>query len=101
MPEILEELKTRHVQKRGGEITPFYTYKINWILQQLKVDNNTKAGIKQSIIRLARQNPDEPIKANKIAECFIDRLPEKQAKAYRDYHEQEVKSFTSSNRSVL
>lgn len=96
MPEILEELKTRHVQKRGGEITPFYAYKINWILQRLKTDENTQAVIKQSIIRLARQNPDEPIKAGKIAKCFIDRLPKKQAKVYRDYHEQEVKSFAQA-----
>lgn len=96
MPEILEELKTRHVQKRGGEITPFYAYKINWILQRIKADNNTQAVIKQSIIRLARQNLDEPIKASKIAKCFIDRLPKKQAKAYHDYHEQEVKSFAQA-----
>lgn len=96
MLEILEELKTRHVQKRGGEITPFYAYKINWILQQLNVNDNTQAIVKQSIIRLAEQNPNEPIKASKIAKCFIDRLPEKQAKAYHDYHEQEVKAFAQA-----
>lgn len=95
MSEILDQLKTRHIKKRGGEVTSFYGYKIDWVLHQLELTNKEVDDIKNSIVN-ACLPLDDPIPAAKLFDIIKQLLSDtnlESANKYQRYHDQEIEDF--------
>ncbi|MFR0538098.1 anaerobic ribonucleoside-triphosphate reductase [Limosilactobacillus reuteri subsp. suis] len=90
----LQSLTSVQVVKRDGTVTPFYSYKINLILNALNADEQTSQSVYVTLLdALLNQTT---VTTKKIADLFVQGLVnanhEELAKVYRDYrqHDEEV-----------
>lgn len=90
----LQSLTSVQVVKRDGTVTPFYSYKINLVLNALNADEQTSQSVYVTLLdALLNQTT---VTTKKIADLFVQGLVnanhEELAKVYRDYrhHDEEV-----------
>ena len=91
----LQSLTSVQVVKRDGTVTPFYSYKINLILNALNADEQTSQSVYVTLLdALLNQT------TKKIADLFVQGLVnanhEELAKVYRDYRQHDEEAFAEA-----
>ena len=94
----LQSLTSVQVVKRDGTVTPFYSYKINLILNALNADEQTSQSVYVTLLdALLNQTT---VTTKKIADLFVQGLVnanhEELAKVYRDYRQHDEEAFTEA-----
>lgn len=94
----LQSLTSVQVVKRDGTVTPFYSYKINLILNALNADEQTSQSVYVTLLdALLNQTT---VTTKKIADLFVQRLVnanhEELAKVYRDYRQHDEEAFAEA-----
>lgn len=94
----LERLTKVKVVKRDGTVTPFYTYKINLVLQALNTDEETKQSVYLTIV--AALFNQLTVRTTTIADLFVQGLTaadhEELATIYRDYRRRDEETFAEA-----
>ncbi|HJE41475.1 anaerobic ribonucleoside-triphosphate reductase [Limosilactobacillus reuteri] len=94
----LQSLTSVQVVKRDGTVTPFYSYKINLILNALNADGQTSQSVYVTLLdALLNQTT---VTTKKIADLFVQGLVnanhEELAKVYRDYRQHDEEAFAEA-----
>lgn len=94
----LQSLTSVQVVKRDGTVTPFYSYKINLILNALNADEQTSQSVYVTLLdSLLNQTT---VTTKKIADLFVQGLVnanhEELAKVYRDYRQHDEEAFAEA-----
>ena len=94
----LQSLTSVQVVKRDGTVTPFYSYKINLILNALNADEQTSQSVYVTLLdALLNQTT---VTTKKIADLFVRGLVnanhEELAKVYRDYRQHDEEAFAEA-----
>ena len=94
----LQSLTSVQVVKRDGTVTPFYSYKINLILNALNADEHTSQSVYVTLLdALLNQTT---VTTKKIADLFVQGLVnanhEELAKVYRDYRQHDEEAFAEA-----
>lgn len=94
----LQSLTSIQVVKRDGTVTPFYSYKINLILNALNADEQTSQSVYVTLLdALLNQTT---VTTKKIADLFVQGLVnanhEELAKVYRDYRQHDEEAFAEA-----
>lgn len=94
----LQSLTSVQVVKRDGTVTPFYSYKINLILNALNADRQTSQSVYVTLLdALLNQTT---VTTKKIADLFVQGLVnanhEELAKVYRDYRQHDEEAFAEA-----
>lgn len=94
----LQSLTSVQVVKRDGTVTPFYSYKINLILNALNADEQTSQSVYVTLLdTLLNQTT---VTTKKIADLFVQGLVnanhEELAKVYRDYRQHDEEAFAEA-----
>lgn len=94
----LQSLTSVQVVKRDGTVTPFYSYKINLVLNALNADEQTSHGVYVTLLdALLNQTT---VTTKKIADLFVQGLVnanhEELAKVYRDYRQHDEEAFAEA-----
>ena len=94
----LQSLTSVQVVKRDGTVTPFYSYKINLILNTLNADEQTSQSVYVTLLdALLNQTT---VTTKKIADLFVQGLVnanhEELAKVYRDYRQHDEEAFAEA-----
>jgi len=94
----LQSLTSVQVVKRDGTVTPFYSYKINLVLNALNADEQTSQSVYVTLLdALLNQTT---VTTKKIADLFVQGLVnanhEELAKVYRDYHQHDEEAFAEA-----
>lgn len=94
----LQSLTSVQVVKRDGTVTPFYSYKINLILNALNADEQTSQSVYVTLLdALLNQTT---VTTKKIADLFVQGLVnanhEELAKVYRDYRQHDEETFAEA-----
>ena len=94
----LQSLTSVQVVKRDGTVTPFYSYKINFILNALNADEQTSQSVYVTLLdALLNQTT---VTTKKIADLFVQGLVnanhEELAKVYRDYRQHDEEAFAEA-----
>ena len=94
----LKSLTSIQVVKRDGTVTPFYSYKINLILNALNADEQTSQSVYVTLLdALLNQTT---VTTKKIADLFVQGLVnanhEELAKVYRDYRQHDEEAFAEA-----
>ncbi|PEG88222.1 anaerobic ribonucleoside-triphosphate reductase [Lactobacillus sp. UMNPBX7] len=94
----LQSLTSVQVVKRDGTVTPFYSYKINLILNALNADEQTSQSVYVTLLdALLNQTT---VTTKKIADLFVQGLVnanhEELAKVYRDYLQHDEEAFAEA-----
>ena len=94
----LQSLTSVQVVKRDGTVTPFYSYKINLILNALNADEQTSQSV--YVILLDALLNQTTVTTKKIADLFVQGLVnanhEELAKVYRDYRQHDEEAFAEA-----
>ncbi|MGZ7883238.1 anaerobic ribonucleoside-triphosphate reductase [Limosilactobacillus ingluviei] len=98
MNEQLTQLATVTVEKRDRTLTPFYAYKIEWVLAQLHASQATQQAVIAALV--ARLAGERTVKTRQIAAVIIEALEKtgahQLAQAYQDYRTQDEAAFTAA-----
>ena len=94
----LKSLTSIQVVKRDGTVTPFYSYKINLVLNALNADEQTSQSVYVALLdALLNQTT---VTTKKIADLFVNGLVnanhEELAKVYRDYRRHDEEAFAEA-----
>lgn len=94
----LKSLTSLQVVKRDGTVTPFYSYKINLVLNALNADEQTSQSVYVALLdALLNQTT---VTTKKIADLFVKGLVnanhEELAKVYRDYRQHDEEAFAEA-----
>ena len=94
----LQSLTSVQVVKRDGTVTPFYSYKINLVLNALNADEQTSQSVYVTLLdALLNQTT---VTTKKIADLFVQGLVnanhEELAKVYRDYRRHDEEAFAEA-----
>ena len=94
----LQSLTSVQVVKRDGTVTPFYSYKINLILNALNADEQPSQSVYVTLLdALLNQTT---VTTKKIADLFVQGLVnanhEELAKVYRDYRQHDEEAFAEA-----
>ncbi|MDV8946437.1 anaerobic ribonucleoside-triphosphate reductase [Limosilactobacillus reuteri] len=94
----LQSLTSVQVVKRDGTVTPFYSYKINLVLNALNADEQTSQSVYVTLLdALLNQTT---VTTKKIADLFVQGLVnanhEESAKVYRDYRQHDEEAFAEA-----
>ncbi|MQB79529.1 anaerobic ribonucleoside-triphosphate reductase [Lactobacillus reuteri] len=94
----LQSLTSVQVVKRDGTVTPFYSYKINLILNALNADEQTSQSVYVTLLdALLNQTT---VTTKKIADLFVQGLVnanhEELAKVYRNYRQHDEEAFAEA-----
>lgn len=94
----LQSLTSVQVVKRDGTVTPFYSYKINLVLNALNADEQTSQSVCVTLLdALLNQTT---VTTKKIADLFVQGLVnanhEELAKVYRDYRQHDEEAFAEA-----
>ena len=94
----LQSLTSVQVVKRDGTVTPFYSHKINLILNALNADEQTSQSVYVTLLdALLNQTT---VTTKKIADLFVQGLVnanhEELAKVYRDYRQHDEEAFAEA-----
>ena len=94
----LKSLTGIQVVKRDGTVTPFYSYKINLVLNALNADEQTSQSVYVALLdALLNQTT---VTTKKIADLFVNGLVnanhEELAKVYRDYRRHDEEAFAEA-----
>ncbi len=94
----LQSLISVQVVKRDGTVTPFYSYKINLVLNALNADEQTSQSVYVTLLdALLNQTT---VTTKKIADLFVQGLVnanhEELAKVYRDYRQHDEEAFAEA-----
>lgn len=94
----LQSLTSVQVVKRDGTVTPFYSYKINLVLNALNADEQTSQSVYVTLLdALLNQTT---VTTKKIADLFVQGLVnanhEELAKVYRDYRQHDKEAFAEA-----
>ena len=94
----LQSLTSVQVVKRDGTVTPFYSYKINLILNALNADEQTSQSVYVTLLdALLNQTT---VTTKKIADLFVQGLVnanhEELAKVYHDYRQHDEEAFAEA-----
>lgn len=94
----LQSLTSVQVVKRDGTVTPFYSYKINLVLNALNADEQTSQSVYVTLLdALLNQTT---VTTKKIADLFVQGLinanHEELAKVYRDYRQHDEEAFAEA-----
>lgn len=94
----LQSLTSVQVVKRDGTVTPFYSYKINLVLNALNADEQTSHSVYVTLLdALLNQTT---VTTKKIADLFVQGLVnanhEELAKGYRDYRQHDEEAFAEA-----
>lgn len=94
----LKSLTGIQVVKRDGTVTPFYSYKINLVLNALNADEQTSQSVYVALLdALLNQTT---VTTKKIADLFVNGLVnanhEDLAKVYRDYRRHDEEAFAEA-----
>lgn len=94
----LQSLTSVQVVKRDGTVTPFYSYKINLVLNALNADEQTSQSVYVTLLdALLNQTT---VTTKKIAYLFVQGLVnanhEELAKVYRDYRQHDEEAFAEA-----
>ncbi|MRG62724.1 anaerobic ribonucleoside-triphosphate reductase [Limosilactobacillus reuteri] len=94
----LQSLTSVQVVKRDGTVTPFYSYKINLVLNALNADEQTSHSVYVTLLdALLNQTT---VTTKKIADLFVQGLVnanhEELAKVYRDYRQHDEEAFAEA-----
>ncbi|MCC4413166.1 anaerobic ribonucleoside-triphosphate reductase [Limosilactobacillus reuteri] len=94
----LQSLTSVQVVKRDGTVTPFYSYKINLVLNALNADKQTSQSVYVTLLdALLNQTT---VTTKKIADLFVQGLVnanhEELAKVYRDYRQHDEEAFAEA-----
>lgn len=94
----LQSLTSVQVVKRDGTVTPFYSYKINLVLNALNADEQTSQSVYVTLLdALLNQTT---VTTKKIADLFVQGLVnanhEELAKVYRDYRQHDEEAFAEA-----
>ena len=94
----LQSLTSVQVVKRDGTVTPFYSYKINLVLNALNADEQTSQSVYVTLLdALLNQTT---VTTKKIADLFLQGLVnanhEELAKVYRDYRQHDEEAFAEA-----
>lgn len=94
----LQSLTSVQVVKRDGTVTPFYSYKINLVLNALNADEQTSQSVYVALLdALLNQTT---VTTKKIADLFVQGLVnanhEELAKVYRDYRQHDEEAFAEA-----
>lgn len=94
----LQSLTSVQVVKRDGTVTPFYSYKINLVLNALNADEQTSQSVYITLLdALLNQTT---VTTKKIADLFVQGLVnanhEELAKVYRDYRQHDEEAFAEA-----
>lgn len=94
----LQSLTSVQVVKRDGTVTPFYSYKINLVLNALNADEQTSQSVYVTLLdALLNQTT---VTTKKIADLFVQGLVnanhEEFAKVYRDYRQHDEEAFAEA-----
>ena len=94
----LQSLTSVQVVKRDGTVTPFYSYKINLVLNALNADEQTSQSVYVTLLdALLNQTT---VTTKKIADLFVQGLVnanhEELAKVYRDYRQYDEEAFAEA-----
>lgn len=97
----LQSLTSVQVVKRDGTVTPFYSYKINLVLNALNADEQTSQSVYVTLLdALLNQTT---VTTKKIADLFVQGLVnanhEELAKVYRDYRQHDEEAFAEATNS--
>ncbi|WP_302118487.1 anaerobic ribonucleoside-triphosphate reductase [uncultured Limosilactobacillus sp.] len=94
----LNSLTSVQVVKRDGNVTPFYSYKINLILTALDADAKTKQSVYMTLLEALIDQTT--VSTEKIADLFVEGLinadHEELAKIYRDYRKHDEEAFAEA-----
>lgn len=98
MNEQLTQLATVTVEKRDRTLTPFYAYKIEWVLAQLHASQATQQAVIAALV--ARLAGERTVKTRQIAAVIIEALEKtgahQLAQAYQDYRTQDEAAFAAA-----
>ncbi|WP_338211366.1 anaerobic ribonucleoside-triphosphate reductase [Lactiplantibacillus paraxiangfangensis] len=96
--DILDQLRTLPVVKRGGTQTKFHPYKINFVLAQLLDDPKDQAAVKEAIVAHYQQSDQVETRELRPAliAIFNDLGLTDAAKRYQDYFIAEQESFAAA-----
>ena len=98
MQTDLETLKTVQVEKRDQTVTPFYPYKINWVLDQLHANKTVKNAVVTNLIK--KFSGQKLIQAKQIAAeikaALIANDQPALAKIYSDYRRRDEENFAKA-----
>lgn len=98
MNEQLTQLATVTVEKRDRTLTPFYAYKIEWVLAQLHASQVTQQAVIAALV--ARLAGERTVKTRQIAAVIIEALEKtgahQLAQAYQDYRTQDEAAFAAA-----
>ncbi|WP_276860078.1 anaerobic ribonucleoside-triphosphate reductase, partial [Limosilactobacillus ingluviei] len=98
MNEQLTQLATVTVEKRDRTLTPFYAYKIEWVLAQLHASQATQQAVIAALV--ARLAGERTVKTRQIAAVIIAALEKtgahQLAQAYQDYRTQDEAAFAAA-----
>lgn len=94
----LQSLTSVQVVKRDGTVTPFYSYKIDLVLNALNADEQTSQSVYVALLdALLNQTT---VTTKKIADLFVQGLVnanhEELAKVYRDYRQHDEEAFAEA-----
>lgn len=94
----LQSLTSVQVVKRDGTVTPFYSYKINLILNALNADEQTSQSVYVTLLDALLNQIT--VTTKKIADLFVQGLVnanhEELAKVYRDYRQHDEEAFAEA-----
>lgn len=94
----LKSLTSIQVVKRDGTVTPFYSYKINLVLNALNADEQTSQSV--YVVLLDALLNQTTVTTKKIADLFVKGLVnanhEELAKVYRDYRQHDEEAFAEA-----
>ncbi|MCC4370902.1 anaerobic ribonucleoside-triphosphate reductase [Limosilactobacillus reuteri] len=94
----LKSLTSIRVVKRDGTVTPFYSYKINLILNALNADEQTSQSVYVTLLDALLNQ--KSVTTKKIADLFVQGLVnanhEELAKIYRDYRQHDEEAFAEA-----
>ena len=98
MNEQLTQLATVTVEKRDRTLTPFYAYKIEWVLAQLHASQATQQAVIAALV--ARLAGERTVKTRQIAAVIIEALEKtgahQLAHEYLDYRTQDEVAFAAA-----
>lgn len=94
----LQSLTSVQVVKRDGTVTPFYSYKINLVLNALNADEQTSQSVYVTLLDALLNQIT--VTTKKIADLFVQGLVnanhEELAKVYRDYRQHDEEAFAEA-----
>ncbi|MCC4424197.1 anaerobic ribonucleoside-triphosphate reductase [Limosilactobacillus reuteri] len=94
----LQSLTSVQVVKRDGTVTPFYSYKINLVLNALNADKQTSQSVYVTLLDALLNQTS--VTTKKIADLFVQGLVnanhEELAKVYRDYRQHDEEAFAEA-----